>query len=171
MELQEGTLPVYRHVMAPIDGSGRAEAALPHAAAIAQRCGARLLLFCVAQNPLLVASTMVDPIAGLGVPPASVMDSVRIAEEARAGTEQYLEAHRRSLEAQGIVTSVLIGEGGDIADQILEVAGREGIDLLVMTTHGRTGLGRLLFGSVAESVLRRSRVPVLLIRSMDPEEE
>jgi nucleotide-binding universal stress UspA family protein len=171
MEQPENSLPIYRSILAPLDGSDRAEAALPHAAAVAQRCGARLLLLCVVQNPMVAAATMVDPVAGLAVPPAFGADALELAEEARNATFEYIQGHARALEALGISVSTDVSEGADIAEQIVEVARREGIDLIVMTTHGRTGLGRLLFGSVAESVLRRARVPVLLIRSVGEEEE
>jgi nucleotide-binding universal stress UspA family protein len=95
----EISLPSYHHILAPLDGSDRAQAALPHAAAVAQRRGARLLLFSVVQSPLVAAPTLVDPVPGLAVPPASMEDAVNMAEEVREATVQYLDGHCRALEA------------------------------------------------------------------------
>lgn len=60
---------------------------------------------------------------------------------------------------------------GDAAAEILQVADEVGADLIVLGTHGRTGLGRVLMGSVAEAVLRRARCPVLTLKSPLPEAE
>jgi nucleotide-binding universal stress UspA family protein len=94
---------------------------------------------------------------------------MEMAEEARETTAEYLGHRAGELQALGIPVTTRTGEDVDVADQILEIAQSEGIDLIVMTTHGRTGLSRLLFGSVAESVLRRAGVPVLLIRTVEGE--
>jgi nucleotide-binding universal stress UspA family protein len=163
------SLPVYQSLLVPLDGSDRAEAALPHAAAIAQRCGARIVLYAGVQNPMVVSPEAVGPIPGLVAPSVPSAETLEMAEQARDATVAYLAHHAGELQALGIPVTTSIGEGVDVADQILEVAQGEGIDLIVMTTHGRTGLSRLLFGSVAESVLRRAGVPVLLIRTVEGE--
>jgi len=75
----------------------------------------------------------------------------------------YLERVRQELEAQGVTAHVLIHSGG-AAREIVEAAHAGRFDLIAMGTHGRTGMDRITLGSVAEEVLRTSRVPVLLAR-------
>jgi nucleotide-binding universal stress UspA family protein len=154
----------YRGILVPLDGSERAETALPHAAALAQRFGARVVLYRAVDPPgPMMPPDVIGPAAGLpAVPP--MLDTVQFAEEARELTVEYLESRARELRALGLTVTHLVGDAGDVPGQIVETARREMIDLIVMSTHGRTGLDRLLFGSVAESVVRHAPVPVLLIR-------
>jgi nucleotide-binding universal stress UspA family protein len=84
--------------------------------------------------------------------------------------EEYLAGVASRLMAKGIRVRTKIGRG-DPASEILTAAGTTGADLIAMTTHGRTGPARLLFGSVAEAVLRRAEVPVLLMRQTEAEVE
>src|SRR5688572_18186977 len=92
--------------------------------------------------------------------PHVVIDDV---ESRRKEAEAYLEPVAAALRAKGVETSWAIRRGRP-ADEILAAAKESGADLLAMATHGRTGLGRLLFGSVAEAVLRHAPVPVFMIR-------
>ncbi len=85
-----------------------------------------------------------------------------------AGAQEYLKSQVAVLEAKGIHASAHVRTGTP-ADEIVEVATEVGADLIAMTTHGRSGLGRLLFGSVAESVLRASSIPVFLLKVVEPE--
>ena len=106
--------------------------------------------------------TRVGPI-GLGVERAALEAALQqIAVEERDATE-YLAAIQERLVARGVVTSTAVVTG-EVVPMLLRTV-RPG-DLLAMTTHGRTGLARWFFGSVAEAVLRRSQVPVLLVRSV-----
>jgi nucleotide-binding universal stress UspA family protein len=89
-----------------------------------------------------------------------------VVEDVEARTkdaEEYLAPIAATLRAQGVDTSWAIRRGRP-ADEILAAAKESGADLIAMATHGRTGLGRLLFGSVAEAVLRHAPVPVFMIR-------
>ena len=85
---------------------------------------------------------------GVPLPRSSVQDAITIAA---------------ALRAKGVETSWAIRRGRP-ADEIVAAATESGADLVAMATHGRTGLGRLLFGSVAEAVLRQAPVPVFMIR-------
>jgi nucleotide-binding universal stress UspA family protein len=89
-----------------------------------------------------------------------VVDDV---EARRREAEEYLAPIAAALRSQGVDTAWAIRRGRP-ADEILDAARESGADLIAMATHGRTGIGRLLFGSVAEAVLRRARVPVFMIR-------
>lgn len=84
-------------------------------------------------------------------------------QQAHAEAESYLEGIQADLCEEGIDTRILLRDRSP-AEDILEVAGAEDIDLIVMSTHGRGGLGRWTFGSVAEKVARHSPCPVLLVR-------
>jgi nucleotide-binding universal stress UspA family protein len=89
-----------------------------------------------------------------------------------ADEETLIEAARRrltelaeKLKAQGLRASATIGLANDAASEILRVAEAEGIDLIVIATHGMTGLRHLAFGSVAEKVVRTAACPVLFLRN------
>lgn len=83
---------------------------------------------------------------------------------ARREAERYLDRVRKRLARRGIPVRVLV-RSGDPAEEILGCAKAEGASLIAMSTHGRSGLRRTLFGSVAETVLRRATLPVLLVRA------
>jgi nucleotide-binding universal stress UspA family protein len=159
----------YRRILVPLDGSERSEAALPHAAALARQFGAGIVLHRAVETPALVPTGMEGPAPGVVPPPAPTVDWLQLQREAHTAAIAYLERHARELLAQGTVTTTRVTEGPDVAEQVLAISREEGAGLIVMTTHGRTGLGRFLFGSVAESVLRRTAIPVLLIRTVESE--
>ncbi len=135
-------------ILVPLDGSPLAETALPPALELARdHPTARLILLRAAE-----ASTLP------GVDPTEVQ--VRVVREA----EEYLDRIAARLADQGaknVATSVWYGQA---ASAIVEAAEVNKASLIVMSSHGRSGLGRLIFGSVAESVLRGTRTPILLLR-------
>lgn len=108
--------------------------------------------------PLLMYSSHQDAeMAKHPIYSSQVMDSLAIT------FEDELETERVSLENEGYTVTVVI-KFGDPAQEILNVVEEKAIDLIAMTTHGRTGLSRLIFGSVAEKVLHKTPVPVILLR-------
>jgi nucleotide-binding universal stress UspA family protein len=135
-------------ILVPLDGSALAEAALPRALELAEVSGARVLLLRAAQ-----ASTL------LGADPTEAQ--VKVVSEAEA----YLAEVQQRLTGQGRVTVETSVWYGPAAYAIVEAARIRRVDQIVMTTHGRSGLGRLLLGSVAESVLRGTTTPILLLRA------
>ncbi len=128
-----------RNIVVPLDGSALAERALPPAEALARAAGARLLL-------VRVVTDDGGSVAG-GSDAREYLDGI-----ARA-------SHERGVEA---TTAVLSGEA---AAAIVDEARRQGADLIAMATHGRGGLGRWVYGSVAEAVLARATAPTLLVRA------
>jgi len=130
-------------LLVPLDGSEVGERALPYARALAQATGARVLLVRVVWE---------DPAQG----------------DARSDAQAYLQQVAEELGRSGVIPQVEILEG-DAAEAISLEARRRGADLIVMTTHGRTGVGRWLYGSVAEGVLARARSPVMLVRGWTDE--
>ena len=134
-------------ILVPLDGSDMAEAAISEALQMA-RSDASLLILVRAANARILP--------GADVIGAQIL-AVREAEN-------YLTAVKDKLEKEGagrVETHVWYGPA---APAIVEAARVHKVDLIVMSTHGRSGLGRLIFGSVAESVLRGTRVPILLVR-------
>ncbi len=136
---------MFSHLLVPLDGSSLAEAALPYAFTLGKRLGAQLLLL-RAQPP--------GPAEG-GVPAKGVA--------APGETLAYLEEVQRRASAQGI-TSRIAAVPGNAAEAILDAVATKKCDLVVMSTHGRSGITRWVLGSVADKVLHAAAVPVLLIR-------
>lgn len=136
----------FKRILVPLDGSPLAETALTEAVDLAKRTGASLVLVRAAEAHTLT-----------GDPTDAQVTVVREAEE-------YLAAVKARIAVEGLArveTSVWYGSA---ADAIVEAAVFRNTDLIVMSTHGRTGLGRLVLGSVAESVLRATKTPILLLR-------
>lgn len=142
---------MYRKILVPLDGSKLAEGVLPHAQALAYSEGAELVLLTVAANPTL-DFVFSDP--GL---------AQRAEEEQEALSKKYMTEIGNKLKSTGFKVSTLLRVGA-VADTILSVADEMQVDLIAMSTHGRTGAARWLLGSVADRVVRNSQVPVLLIR-------
>lgn len=134
-------------ILVPLDGSALAETALTPAVELARLHGAKLVLLRAAEAHTL---PLADPVQ-------AQVAAVREAED-------YLAVVRGRLAAGGLVDVETSAWYGAPAEAIVEAARFRAVDLIVMSSHGRTGLGRLVLGSVAETVLRGTRVPILLIR-------
>jgi nucleotide-binding universal stress UspA family protein len=149
------------HLLVPLDGSALAESALPLASALARLVGAPMTLLRSLDLPDLSLTGR----GRAGAATAAIRASI---PAERQEAEQYLASIGQRLQAQGLATTNLVTEGGaaqDIATQArtLEAAGQA--VLIVMATHGHSGLGRWLYGSVAGAVLHLADVPLLVIRS------
>lgn len=142
----------YERVLVPLDGSELAEAILPFAERVAGPGDAEVLLLRVVE-PLSAAEVLAA--GGVGG-----MDAL-LSREAEA--RRYLTAVARRLGDKGIRVRTEVRLGAPAAE-IASAAAAWGADLVAMTTHGRSGLGRALFGSVAQAVLGAASVPVLMIR-------
>jgi nucleotide-binding universal stress UspA family protein len=140
---------MYRTILVPLDGSPLAECAVPYAETVARASGAQIVLL-----RATVAHTL------LGTGPGDEVAAEQEAEEYLAGVATRLS------DRSGVVTATFYGAP---AEAIIEEIRLREADLVVMATHGRAGLGRLVFGSVAEAVLDRSPVPVLLVRVVQEE--
>lgn len=131
-------------IVVPLDGSVTAEAVLPHVRRLLRLEDAEVV-FVRAENP------------------APVENYVPVAEAALAAAREYGAGIRERFEKDGAKAKAVARLGAP-ASVILEVIREEKASLVAMATHGRTGLRRLLFGSVAEQLLRKSPVPVLAVR-------
>jgi nucleotide-binding universal stress UspA family protein len=150
---------MYEHLLVPLDGSETAERALPHAEALAGafKSTIALLRAVVSAETLLTQSA-----AGAGditVP----LDPTPILEADRAAAGEYLAGIEARLRQKGLTVTTEFPEG-DPAEVIVDRAQALGVSLIVMTSHGRSGLGRLVFGSTADAVLRHAACPLLVVR-------
>lgn len=158
---------MFQRILVPLDGSALAELALDYGADVASRYAARLTLFRAFDGPRRSAQLLLRvPVAtGVTMPyPRMVEQVTAAAQAAEAEIHTYLASQQQRLTGRGLDVDTVIADA-DAAEAILEEAQREPATLVVMSTHGRGGLGRLVFGSTAQAVLQRSPVPLLLIRA------
>lgn len=150
---------MYQKILIPTDGSRSARRAADHGIALASRFGSRVTFLHVLENPL---------VSGYAAPEA-LPYSGQLYEDLKAAAEDVLDdAKRRAAEA-GVEAEVLLVENRRPADAIHDAEADH--DLVVMGTHGRRGMDRFMFGSVAEGALRRSERPFLVVRGGDEEDE
>ena len=170
--LQRGTVPVLlvppsgagreqgfqcRSVLVPLDGSATAETAVPAAAALAGGFGAEVILAIVVPT--------VETISGERAAATRLMPTAATAlldAEAAEG-EEYLDAMVRTLSAQGLHARAAV-ERGEPVRTLLNAAAAQGVDVIVIATHGRSGVGAVWAGSVAQRIIAQSLRPVLLVR-------
>lgn len=155
----------YASILVPLDGSEFAEQVLPQVMPIAARFGSRLTLLQVTTSPAAMAPLVADPMAAAdGMATAAQMLDPEIFEAEKQRAVEYLSGVAKQLHAQGLATVEIEHVEGTPAEIIARRAKELGVSLIAMTTHGRGGLGRLMFGSVADAVLRDAPCPVLLVR-------
>lgn len=147
---------MYQRILVPIDGSHTSDAGLAEAVSLAKLTGGRIRLLHVVEDiPFAMAA---EGYAAMSSDLLAVMN-----EAGEAVLKRALERVRSTPVA---VDTVLVPHpGGRLADRVLQQAADWPADLVVLGTHGRRGVGRMLLGSDAEQVLRTAPVPVLLVRA------
>lgn len=148
----QGGLKMFKKILIPLDGSELAESVLPHVRALAECTGAEIVLLRVAIVPA-EAYLFADP---------TVTFNIRDNTEAEA--QSYLLGKAAELKGAGLKVTAEVGVG-PVGQTILDFAKNIHADLIAMSTHGRSGLPRLVIGSVADDVMRNSHIPVLLVRA------
>jgi nucleotide-binding universal stress UspA family protein len=145
---------MYRRIMVPLDGSKLAECVLPHAQEIAKLSKASIELVQVIEPVELPTR------GGLAL---SVDDIRQIESHSKKDADKYLRELVGRLKNAGIRarSKVLIGKA---ADSLIDYTHESNFDLIIMATHGRSGISRWIWGSVAERILHSSSIPVLIIR-------
>lgn len=164
---------MYEHILVPLDGSELAESVLPHVKALAEKFGSKVtLLRAVTSAESFAIASATAPVMGqpiLAYPTAGV-DPNELADAERSEATEYLKKTAEGLGGgKGEVSTV--EPEAPAADAIVEYAKAQGVSLIVMTTHGRGGLGRLIMGSVADDVLRHAPCPLLLVRIHEQREQ
>ena len=150
---------MYKRILVPVDGSGTARRGLEEAIALAGLTGGQLRLLHVVDE-LSVAMSM----SGQGVVSPDLYQLLR------EGGEQVLADALAVAQSRKVVADTVLIEGfsGRLCDHVLEQARQWGADIVVLGSHGRRGVGRLVMGSDAEQIIRTALVPVLVVRSVDP---
>jgi nucleotide-binding universal stress UspA family protein len=150
---------MYQKILVPLDGSELAECVLPHVEMLATACGVKEVVLVSVTERIAGFRVMDDSSQPLGerLVPEGVGK-----EEKQA--QKYLGKVAKTLEAKGIKvsTEVLMGKP---AEEIIIYAHRVNCDLIVMASHGRSGIGRWAHGSVADRVFKATTVPILMVKA------
>lgn len=143
---------MYQNILVPLDGSPRAEGILPHVAEIALQFKSRVIFLQV--FTLHDTAIQVDNI------------NIYLAEfnRKKAEARSYLDAIAEDFRKKGIETAGMVEEGS-VVETILKTARRENADLIAIASHGRSGLSRVFYGSVAAGVIHKTDRPILVIRT------
>ena len=143
---------MYKKILVPLDGSELAKKALDEAEKLANCFGAEIVLFEVVPfMPIYGSPELVTPL---------IVD-----EKQKEAAEKYLVNLSEELKKKGFRATAVVRTGQQVAVEIIDFAKESGANLIVMCTHGRSGISRWVLGSVALKVLTRAETPILLIRS------
>ncbi len=147
---------MYNKVLVPLDGSQLAECVFPHVEVLAGGCKVKEVVLIRVVEPFrqpTPSEYVIKP-----------EDVVRINEEVRAEAEKYISQAKAKIKLSGmeVKTGVLKGHP---AEALAEYATKNGVDLIVIATHGRSGVSRWVWGSVADRILRSACVPVMMVRA------
>lgn len=158
---------MYKKILLTLDGSEVATQAIPHASALAKATGAPVVVLQVIDSEAQIISQA----SGATIEPISMGTiTVEIAREAvqaqRQAAQANLDAAKAVLAKDGVTNVTTVVREGSPGDQIVEAVEKEGADVVVIATHGRTGIRRAILGSVADHVVRNTpTASVLLIRA------
>jgi len=143
---------MYKKILVPLDGSEMATRALDQAEKLAKTFDAEIILFQVVPfMPIYGSPELVTPL---------IVD-----EKQKEAVEKYLANVTEELKKRGFRVTATVRTGQQVAVEIIDFAKEVGVDLIVMCTHGRSGISRWVLGSVALKLLTRAETPILLIRS------
>jgi nucleotide-binding universal stress UspA family protein len=151
-------IPNLAKILVPLDGSELSASGLAFAADLAKSLRASIVLFHAMIEPFLAYS---------GTATIDVDDGVL--KEMESGAREYLAATASDLAAKGVKADLVVATG-NATDGIVWAAERENAGLIVMSTHGRSGVGRAVVGSVSDAVVRRSSLPVIIVRPITAKE-
>jgi nucleotide-binding universal stress UspA family protein len=143
---------MYKKILVPLDGSDLARTALEEAEKLAKAFDAEIILFQVVPfMPIYGSPELVTPL---------IVD-----EKQKEAADTYLVNLCQELEQRGLRAAAMVRTGQQVAIEIIDFAKEAGADLIIMCTHGRSGISRWVMGSVALKVVTRAETPILLIRS------
>jgi len=151
---------MYNKILVPLDGSKRAEAVLPHAEEMANRYGAEIILLRVEELHVMLEWD-------------EVVDLAKCHEKfdtRKKASESYLAQHEKKFREKGIKVNARVMHG-PVVKSILTVAEEMDVDIIVMASHGLSGLPRTFYGSVTAGVLQKVDRPLLIIRTRKIEQE
>lgn len=154
----------YKKILVPIDGSGRSESALPKALRLAKAARAELVLCHVTPPPGLTQIGAVD------------REAIELSDRVTARNKRVGQAHLNrlmdSVSGSGVPITTRTVVGGDVRRDLIKAMHEEGADFIVMASHGQSGHADVPLGDVANHILKRSKIPVLMVRQRQkPAEE
>ena len=154
---------MYKKIMVPLDGSELAECVIPHVEKLVSGCQIGKIVFVrvIRPSPLSAKGAYVRNKEELDKLESSTK---RIEEERKSAATKYLKEVVGRLKQNGVEyqTEVLVGKA---ADMLIDYTEKNEIELILIATHGRSGVSRWVRGSIADRVLRASRVPILMVRA------
>ncbi|OGP62796.1 MAG: hypothetical protein A2170_16590 [Deltaproteobacteria bacterium RBG_13_53_10] len=143
---------MYKKILVPLDGSDLAVKGMGEAEKLAKVFGSEIILFQVVPfMPIYGSPELITPL---------IVD-----EKQKEGAERYLAQLAKDLRDKGFQATSAVRTGQQVALEIIEFSKEIGANLIVMCTHGRSGISRWMVGSVALKLLTRAETPILLIRS------
>jgi nucleotide-binding universal stress UspA family protein len=145
---------MYKRILVPLDGSKLAEIALPHAESIAGQYESELILMSVVNPPPAITERDVT----------SIRMQQQLIDEHWKESEFYLKGLKGEFAKKNIKTETVV-KLGPVVDNIVNTAENMAVDLVLIASHGLTGLKQVFFGSVAAGILNRIEQPLLIIRS------
>ncbi len=144
---------MYKHLLVPLDGSPTSESALTQAIALAQTCDAAITVMMV-----------YDPFPYIAAAAEYGSYQVQLAEDLRLEAENTVNAAHTRVRAAGLPVASHVIEVQKVWKAILDIAQSDKVDLIVIGSHGRSGLDKLVMGSVTQRVLQHTHLPVLVVR-------
>jgi len=153
---------MYKKIMVPLDGSELAECVLPHVDGFVTGCQVGTVIFVRVIEPAHYSA--LSPTASPQFSKAMQENAKMVEEEEKSSAAKYLKEVISRVKQGGIKykMDVLVG---NVSDSLVDYVDANEIDLVLIATHGRSGLSRWVRGSIADRVLRSSRAPVLMVRA------
>ena len=144
---------MFKHILVPVDGSPTSMLAVARAAEMAKHFGSAV-----------TALYVVDPYPFTGIGADFAYGQAQYLSAATAEANTALEAVKKAMQDAGVNVNAVVGEGHAVHEGIVRALENTGADLIVMGSHGRRGLEKLMLGSVAQRVLSAVHVPVMVVR-------
>jgi len=146
---------MYKKILVPLDGSELAECVLPHVESIAKGCGVKNVILVRALEPYMSSYAQIY---------LSDEQRKEADERAERAAREYLDQVASRIKLDGVQVQKQFITGSP-AESIAEYATKNDTDLIIISTHGRSGISRWVWGSVADRILRSACVPVLMVRA------
>jgi nucleotide-binding universal stress UspA family protein len=155
---------VYKKILVPLDGSELAECVLPHVESIAKGCGVQNIVFLNVAEPVYLPTGTLSDGGGVFTEQDAEQARKRADQMNKEDAKNYLEKVVSHTKYDGVTVQSEVVTG-KAAESVVEYATQNEVDLITIATHGRSGVSRWVWGSVADRVLRSACVPVLMVRA------
>ncbi len=150
---------MYNKILVPLDGSDLAECVLPHVETIAKGCGVTSVIFVRVAEPVRIPVSAEED----GFYSGKIWQQMEA--ESREAAKRYMDKIGSKVSYNGAKIQTVVLTDGRAGDLIADYATKQEVDLIVIATHGRSGVSRWVWGSVADKILRSACVPVLMVRA------